>query len=146
MARWRIKCQNDNTWSHSKFSKCITCDDLSDEIDALDTDVNVQTVYRKNLEWNQFFCGDSTDHMTFMGKVYKKGGNKRNVKCVCKNGQNGDPSWKKSCSWKFQGKSFDASDVSGISCGSKQPSNGQPDNNDALDAQNQANADAQNSN
>ena len=36
------------------------------------------------------------------GDLFKQGGKKRNVKCQCRNGQNGDPEWKKSCAWEFQ--------------------------------------------
>ena len=134
--RWKIKCQADNTWSHEKFSPCISCDDLSTEIEGLDESVQVSTGYKKNLPILQFFCGDSTDTISFMGNSYKKGGNPRNVKCLCKNGQNGDPWWKKSCSWSNQGNAFTAADVSEITCTSKQPTNQQPDNNDSLDQQN----------
>ena len=31
--RWKIKCLANNKWSHSRFSPCITCPDMSDEID-----------------------------------------------------------------------------------------------------------------
>ena len=30
--RWKIKCGANNTWKHSKFSPCITCPDMSDEL------------------------------------------------------------------------------------------------------------------
>merc|ERR1711990_685153 len=92
--RWKIKCQADNTWSHSKFSPCVTCPDISTELDSLNDGVQVVEAFVKNLPVVRFFCGDSTDTMNFMGKAYKKGGNYKNAKCLCKNGQNGDPSWK----------------------------------------------------
>ena len=47
---------------------------------------------------------------------YKKGDQKKNVKCLCKNGQNGDPSWKKSCSWSFNDKPWSVSDVKHVQC------------------------------
>ena len=38
------------------------------------------------------------------------------MKCLCKNGQNGDPSWKKSCSWSFNDAPWSASDVKRVQC------------------------------
>ena len=38
------------------------------------------------------------------------------MKCLCKNGQNGDPKWKKSCSWSFQDAPWSASDVKSVQC------------------------------
>ena len=38
------------------------------------------------------------------------------MKCLCKNGQNGDPWWKKSCSWSFQDAPWSASDVKSVQC------------------------------
>ena len=53
---------------------------------------------------------------SFQGKLYKKGGQKKNVKCLCKNGQNGDQEWKKSCSWSFKEVPLSASDVKTVQC------------------------------
>ena len=89
-ARWKIKCQNDNTWSHSKFSQCVTCDSI--DSGDLGDGVQMKRVYNKNLPVVKFFCGDATSSMDFMGTTYKTGSAYRNAKCLCKNGQNGDPS------------------------------------------------------
>ena len=95
----------------------------------------MKRVYRKNLPVLKFFCGDSTSEMDFMGTKYKKGSAHRNAKCLCKNGQNGDPFWKKSCSWYHKQSSFSASNANGIVCTPKQPNNNDLDaQNDALDA------------
>ena len=51
---------------------------------------------------------------------FRKGGFKRNVKCECKNGQNGNPAWKKSCAWSFRGASWSPSDVNSVQCKPKQ--------------------------
>ena len=49
MGRWRIKCQDDNTWAHSKFSPCITCPDM-DGISRIDErNVLSQSIFKKNL-------------------------------------------------------------------------------------------------
>ena len=48
--------------------------------------------------------------------MYKNGGQKKNVKCLCKNGQNGDPAWKKSCTWSFNDAPWSTSDVTSIQC------------------------------
>ena len=101
----------------------------------------MKRVYKKNLPVLKFFCADATSKMDFMGTEYKKGSAYRNAKCLCKNGQNGDPWWKKSCTWSHKSNTFNASDASDIVCTSKQPNNDQLDaDNAALDAQNQANA------
>ena len=64
----------------------------------------------------QFFCGYNTHQLKIAGQVFKMGGAKRNVKCQCRNGQNGDPSWKKSCGWEFKGQPFSVSDVQDVEC------------------------------
>ena len=112
--RWRVKCHANNKWSHSKFSPCITCPDMSDELDK--TNAVSQTIFRKNLPVVQFFCGYSTHQLKIAGQVFKMGGAKRNVKCQCKNGQNGDPAWRKSCAWEFKGQPWSISDVRDIEC------------------------------
>ena len=38
------------------------------------------------------------------------------MKCLCKNGQNGDPAWKKSCSWSFNDAPWSLSDVKSVQC------------------------------
>ena len=65
--RWRIKCQADNTWSHSKFSPCITCPDMSGELD--NTNAVSQTTFRKNLPVTQFFCPYATHQLKIGDQV-----------------------------------------------------------------------------
>ena len=48
----------------------------------------------KNLPVAQFFCGKSSDQLVMEDRLFQKGGQNKNVKCLCKNGQNGDPEWK----------------------------------------------------
>ena len=118
--RWKIKCKANNTWSHSKFSPCVTCPDMSDELDKMVESeigaVSQSIINKANLPVTQFMCGKSTEKLIINGQVFKKGGQKRNVKCFCKNGQNGDPAWKKSCSWSFQGKPWYPSYVNTVQC------------------------------
>ena len=38
------------------------------------------------------------------------------MRCQCANGQNGDPSWKKSCSWSFNDAPWSSSDVDTVQC------------------------------
>ena len=115
--RWRVKCQADNTWSHSKFSPCITCPDMSEELKG--TNAVVQNIFQKNLPVTQIFCGDSSNQLQIKDRLFKKGGHKRNIKCECKNGQNGDPAWKKSCNWSFKGEQWSVQDVSSVTCRGK---------------------------
>ena len=121
--RWKIKCKADNTWSHSKFSPCVTCPDMTNELDEMvEADIGAvsQSIFSKqNLPVTQFMCGKSTEKLIMNGQVFNKGGQKRNVKCLCKNGQNGDPAWKKSCSWQFQGKPWFPSYVKTVNCKDK---------------------------
>ena len=124
--RWRIKCKNDNTWSHTKFSPCITCSAL--DTSNLDSRINVESlVNKKNLPVHKFYCGDSSDSLDFMGHTYAKGGNKRVAKCICAKGQNNDPWWRMSCNWLFTksgvASTFDQSSVDAIQCNSNQPTN-----------------------
>ena len=50
---------------------------------------------------------------------FLKGGEKKNVKCLCKNGQNGDPAWKKSCSWDFRGDTWGIEQFKTVQCKDK---------------------------
>jgi hypothetical protein len=113
--RWRIKCQIDNTWSHTKFSQCVTCP----EIDVSQSNAVSQSIYRKNLPVTQFFCGDESDQLQIGEHVWQNGGKKKNIKCQCRNGQNGDPLWKKSCNWVFKGLPWNAADVASVVCHEK---------------------------
>lgn len=132
---WKIKCGSDNQWSKSNFSQCISCDSISDEV--LQEGVNMQMKYVKNLPVMQFNCADATSSMDFKGKTFKNGAAFRNAKCLCKNGQNNDPWWKKSCSWLHKTESFSQTDASEIVCTPKQPDQDALDAaNDALDAEN----------
>ena len=70
----------------------------------------------KNLPVAQFFCGKSSDQLVMGDRLFQKGGQKKNVKCLCKNGQNGDPEWKKSCSWDFRGDVWTAEDFETVAC------------------------------
>ena len=125
--RWRIKCMANNTWSASKFGSCVTCPDLTNELRNV-IEANNGVAYQQdilsgkgNLVKNtQFFCGKDTDSLTIKGKLFVQGGIKRNVKCQCKKGRNGDPKWKKSCGWEWMGQPFTKSDVNNaVSCDTK---------------------------
>jgi len=70
----------------------------------------------KNVAVTQLFCGKSDEWLRMMDVWYKAAGTKKNVKCLCKNGQNGDPSWKKSCSWSFNEKKFQPGYLNEVTC------------------------------
>ena len=122
--RWKIKCNADNTWAHSKFSPCVTCPDMSDELEGI-VEAENGAVYQEifseeqNLPITQFFCGKSSDALFIKNKIFNKGGAKRNVKCICEGGRNGDPAWKKSCGWEFRGKPWSPADVASVQCKTK---------------------------
>jgi len=112
--RWKIKCKADNTWAHSRFSPCISCPSMDAE--TANINAQVQNIFVKNLPVTQFFCGDSSDQLTMNGQLFKNGGKKRSVKCMCRNGQNGDPAWKKSCSWEFQDQPWEVAYSANVMC------------------------------
>ena len=60
--RWKIKCKANNTWSASKFSPCVTCPDMSDELEEVgNRGVQFQSIFdTRNKHIKQFFCGDNT--------------------------------------------------------------------------------------
>ena len=60
--RWKIKCKVNNKWSHSKFSPCITCEDMSDKLkEAGERGVQSQSIVNaRNYPVTQFFCGDNS--------------------------------------------------------------------------------------
>ena len=90
---------------------------MSDELAG--TNAVSQKIFRKNLPVTQLFCGDSSNQLQIKDRLFTKGGHKRNIKCECKNGQNGDPAWKKSCSWSFKGQPWSVEDVSTVECKGK---------------------------
>jgi len=121
--RWKIQCKANNTWSATKFSPCVTCPDISDELKKVgQRGVQFQSIFdARNKHITQFFCGDNTKKLEIKGKRYN-GGQKKNLKCLCKNGQNGDPAWKKSCSWYFYDAPWSKSDIQNVQCKSKKQS------------------------
>ena len=125
--RWKIKCMANNKWAHSKFGTCVTCPDLTNELRDV-IEANNGVAYQQDIlfgrgqktKYTQFFCGKDTDSLTIKGRLFPNGGEKQNVYCQCRKGQNGDPKWKKSCGWEFQGKPFSKSDVNNaVSCDTK---------------------------
>jgi len=80
------------------------------------SNAQVQNIFVKNLPVTQFFCGDSSDQLNMNGQLFKMGGKKRSVKCMCRKGQNGDPSWKNSCAWEFQEKPWAVADSANVMC------------------------------
>lgn len=83
------------------------------------TNAVTQNIFRKNLPVTQLFCGDSSNQLQIKDHLFKQGGHKRNINCECKNGQNGDPAWKKSCNWSFRGEPWSVQDVSTVKCRGK---------------------------
>ena len=71
--RWKIKCRANNTWKHSKFSPCITCPDMSDELkEAGQRGVKSQSIVdQRNYPITQFFCGDNTKWLVMKVRIYK---------------------------------------------------------------------------
>ena len=86
-----------------------------------DTNVAVQNIFRKNLPVTQIFCEDASKKLEIKGHLFKQGGKKGNIKCVCRNGQNGDPAWRKHCMWMFKGEPFGyyVHDVATVTCRDK---------------------------
>ena len=126
--RWQIKCNTNNKWAHSKFGPCVTCPDITDEIrNIIEAENGVMAQQdilppKKggNVKRTSFFCGKDTDSLTIKEKLFVQGGKHRHVMCKCKNGQNGDPKWKKSCGWEWKGQPFSKSDVNNaVSCDTK---------------------------
>ena len=52
-------------------------------------------------------------------RLFKKGSVKKSVNCLCRKGQNGDPAWKKSCSWDFRGDTWTNEEFKTIECKDK---------------------------
>ena len=63
--RWKIKCKANNTWSATKFSPCVTCPDMSDELKEVgQRGVQFQSIVdARNKRVTQFFCGDITNQL-----------------------------------------------------------------------------------
>lgn len=125
--RWKIKCNANNQWSHTKFAPCVTCPDLTNELRAV-IEADNGVAYQQDIlvgrgqktKLTQFFCGKDTDSLTIKDNLFVQGGVKRNVVCQCRKGQNGDPKWKKSCGWEWRGEPFSKSDVNNaVSCDTK---------------------------
>ena len=69
--RWKIKCKANNTWSATKFSPCVTCPDMSDELETIDQrGVHFQSIVdARNKRVTQFFCGDNTNQLEIKVKI-----------------------------------------------------------------------------
>ena len=69
--RWKIKCKANNSWSHSKFSPCITCPDMANELKQTgQRGVQFQSIFdKRNHPITQFFCGDSTKWLDIKVKI-----------------------------------------------------------------------------
>ena len=52
-------------------------------------------------------------------RLFKKGSVKKSVNCLCRKGQNGDPAWKKTCSWDFRGDTWTDEEFKTIECKDK---------------------------
>ena len=63
--RWKIKCKANNTWSATRFSPCVTCPDMSDELKKVgQRGVQFQSIVdARNKRVTQFFCGDNTKQL-----------------------------------------------------------------------------------
>ena len=70
--RWKIKCKANNTWNHSKFSPCITCQDMTDELKAAgQRGVQSQSIVdKRNYPITQFFCGDNTNWLGMKVRIH----------------------------------------------------------------------------
>ena len=70
--RWKVKCRANNTWSHKKFSPCVTCPDMSDKLkDAGKRGVQSQSIINaRNYPVTQFFCGVNTEWLGIKVKYY----------------------------------------------------------------------------
>ena len=69
--RWKIKCSANNTWSATKFSPCVTCPDLSDELEKVgQRGVQFQPIIdARNKRVTQFFCGDYTNQLVIKVRI-----------------------------------------------------------------------------
>ena len=69
--RWKIKCKTNNTWSAARFSPCVTCPDMSDELEKIgQRDVQFQSIVdARNKRVTQFFCGDNTNQLEIKVRI-----------------------------------------------------------------------------
>ena len=69
--RWKIKCKENNTWSATRFSPCVTCPDMSDELEKVgQRGVQFQSIVdARNKRVTQFFCGDNTNQLEIKVRI-----------------------------------------------------------------------------
>ena len=53
--RWKIKCRANNTWKHTKFSPCITCPDMSDELKSAEEEYNFNRLWIREITLSHSF-------------------------------------------------------------------------------------------
>ena len=95
--RWKVKCRANNTWSHNKFSPCVTCPDMSDKLkDAGKRGVQSQSIINaRNYPVTQFFCGVNTEWLGIKVKYYFENITKKStmrftscdIRCQCASDQ-----------------------------------------------------------
>lgn len=133
--RWRIKCKynaGEYDWTHKQFSPCITCPDISEDLEKLGTK-NVEFT-ESNTWWGRsyaFQCNDSseTDYiLSIKGEIIKKGnikkGETKKVNCKCKKRPKeagGRPNNKKggrfrTCKWVYKKSPWTTEDTNTINC------------------------------
>ena len=94
--RWKIKCEQvvhggNFEWTHKQFSPCVTCPDMSEDLEQLETK-NVEFTEFKNWWYSYtFHCNESTETdyiLSIKGEIIKKGnikkGKTKKVNCKCK--------------------------------------------------------------
>ena len=116
--RWMTRCRNDNNWSHSELSPCVTCPNMSDELaTAADTanGVSVQTKFsRKNMPRIELKCENPTHLLLSKNGFLSKGKRReRDIECWCRKNE---ATKLKSCAWSFDRNPWFPSDMHSVEC------------------------------
>ena len=136
---WRVHCRKKDgeyRWSYNRFSQCITCPDITDELEKLLTK-NVEFTESRN-GWN-FGLGrsyaikckqlpESNYTLSIKGETFRKAKKAKTLNCSCKSGPKikGDKFWGgdsgdyggriKICNWVYKKSPWTTEDTKTIKC------------------------------
>ena len=138
--RWRVHCRfkdGEYRWSYNRFSPCITCPDINDELEKLATK-NVQFTESRvdifNWQLNRSYaikCNESPESnytLSIKGESFRKGKKAQKLKCSCtsgpktkgdkyRSGDSGEYGGRiKTCNWVYKKSLWTTEDTKTITC------------------------------
>ena len=136
--RWRVICRKKDgeyRWSYNRFSPCITCPDITDQLEKLATN-NVQFTesrgsYTRSYRSYAIKCNESPESnytLSIKGESFRKGKKAKKLQCSCtsgpktkgdkyRSGDSGEYGGRiKTCNWVYKKSLWTTEDTKTIKC------------------------------